>query len=272
MKGFKLRILILSILLLTISSGLLFYKNLFLIESPRTGSKVDFEELRYTDIQINATVTLLRKNLSADLTSLDVETDRLKELLNIVSDVNKTTPELTKSMVKIQSYFDRKTGDVTQFKNSLKILRKAVTELNPIYNELNKNNIKFAVDKKDFYRECVVDALFFVTTADKLSESQLEEDKKILSQILGFAKTPSPLIQKFSNNLEIITKETKQIDHLIEHLNSDQSINSELNLVGKFYKESQESKTRDGEIFLSMIFIAILLYLGSMVIILRKLN
>ena len=259
-------------MLLTFSSGLLFYKNLFIIESPRTGNKVDFEELRYTDIQINATITLLRKNLSADLTSLDVETDRLKELLNIVSDVNKTTPELTKSMVKIQNYFDRKSKDVLLFKNSLKLLREAVSKLNPLYYELNKNNIKFSVDKKDFYRECVVDALFFVTMSDKLSENQLEEDKKILSQILGFAKSPIPLIQKFNNNIETITKETKQIDQLIDHLTTDQSINAELNLVGKFYKESLESKTRDGDIFLSIIFIAIVLYLLSLVIILRKMN
>ena len=96
MKGSRLIILILSILLLTISSGLLFYKNLFLLESVSSGGKVDFEELRYTDLQINATAAMLRLNLNADSTPLEAEVVRLKELMNIVTDVNKSTPELSK--------------------------------------------------------------------------------------------------------------------------------------------------------------------------------
>src|SRR3954469_21654378 len=103
MKGTRLIIFVSSILLLTISSGLLFYKNLFLMEGPGLTGKVDFEELRVTDLQINATASMMRRNLSMDSQTLDAELDRIKELLNIVTDVNKSTEELANSVKKIQS-------------------------------------------------------------------------------------------------------------------------------------------------------------------------
>lgn len=272
MKGTRLIVLILSILLLTISSGLLFYKNLFLLESISSGGKVDFEELRYTDLQINATAAMLRKNLSADSTMLENEVTRLKELMNIVTDVNKSTPELSNSITKIRLYFDKKIIDLNNFQTGLKELKKAVDSLNPAYNELSRNKIKFSVDNRDFYRECVVDALFYVSLSNNDNEIRLSEDKKILSQILGFAKAPNPNVQKFSAYIDIVLKRTKEIDRLTENFNKDISINNELMIVGKYYKESQDSKAHDGEIFLSMIFGAIVLYLISVVVILRKLT
>lgn len=272
MKGNRLILLISSILLLTISSGLLFYKNLFLLESPSAGGKVDFEELRYTDLQINSTVLMMRKNLSTDQSVLEAEITRIKELLNIVTDVNKSTTELSTSLNKLQSYFDKKMSDIALFQKAIKELKTAVDSLNPGYNELNKNNLKFTVDKKDFYRECVLDALFYVATSSKENEARLQEDKKILGQILGFANAPNPLIQKFSTNIDTILKRSKDIDRIIEGIKSDSSISNEMQIVGKYYKESQDSKAHDGEIFLTMVFGAIVLYLICLVFILRKLT
>ena len=140
MKGNKLILLISSILLLTISSGLLFYKNIFLLESPGAGGKVDFEELRYADLQVNSTVLMMRKSLSSDQSALETEINRIKELLNIVTDVNKTTSELGNSLNKLHAYFDKKMSELTVFQKDLKELKTAVDSLNPGYNELNKNN------------------------------------------------------------------------------------------------------------------------------------
>ncbi|MDO9183225.1 MAG: hypothetical protein Q7U04_12500 [Bacteriovorax sp.] len=272
MKGFRLIILLLSILLLTISSGLLFYKNLFLLDSIGQGGKIDFEDLHSADLHANATASMLRLNLNSDVTPLDTEITRIKELLNIVTDVNKSTPELSASIVKIQSYFDKKIADITIFQSSLRELKKAIDTLAPSYNELMKNKIKFSVDNKDFYRECMLDSLYYVSSASRENELRLLEDKKILSQILSFANSPNPIILKFSNNIETILKKTKDIDDQISLFNKDNSINSELATVGAFYRESQNSKTHEGEVFLSMIFGAIVLYLITVVVILRKLT
>ncbi len=273
MKGNKLILLVASILLLTISSGLLFYKNLFLLEGPiGAGGKVDFEELRYTDLETNSTVLMMRKNLSADSTAIDKEINRIKELMNIVTDVNKSTTELSTSLKKLQEYFDKKIKGLHTFQESLKDLKLAVDSLNPGYNELIKNNIKFSVDKKDFYRECVVDGLFYVASSSKEGELRLQEDKKILGQILGFATTPNPIVLKFSNNIDTILKRTKDIDKIIENLKGDSSIKHEMNVVARYYKEAQDSKAHEGEIFLTMVFGAIVLYLICIIFIVKKLS
>lgn len=272
MKGTRLIVLILSILLLTISSGLLFYKNLFLLESPGFGGKIDFEELRYTDLQINATTAQLRKNLSADSGELELEIIRIKELMNIVTDVNKSTVELNDSILKIQAYFDAKLKDLNTFQLALADLKNSVNSINAAYNDLNKNNIKFTVDKRDFYRECVVNALFFVSLSNKDTEARVIEDQKILAQILSFATSPNPLVQKFSNHIDVIHQRTKELEKLSESFVNDSSINKEMSIVSKYYKEAQLSKTRDGEVFLTMVFGAIVLYLIALVVILRKLT
>lgn len=272
MKGTRLILLISSILLLTISSGLLFYKNLFLLDSPGPGGKVDFEELRYTDLQLNTTVMSMRKNLSADQSILEDEITRIKELLNIISDVNRNTLELTNSLNKIHDYFDKKLKDTLAFEVALKDLRIAVDALNPGYNELKKNNLKFEVDKRDFYRECVVDALFYVTSTNRDNEARLQEDRKILGQILGFANAPNPVVQKYAMTIDTILKRGKEIDRLTEGFNKDNSIAAEMTIVGKYYKEYQDSKAHEGEIFLSMVFGAIVLYLICLIFILKKLT
>lgn len=272
MKGTRLILLILSILLLTISSGLLFYKNLFLLDSPTSGGKIDFEELRYTDLQINATTAMLRKNLSSDLSVLDDEIVRIKELMNIVTDVNKNTVELSESIKKIQTYFDQKMKGLSDFKVALADLKHSVSSLNQSYNELNKNNIKFTVDKKDFYRECVVDALYYVSLTNKDNENRLSEDQKILGQILSFATTPNPLVQKFNRHIEVIHRRTNEIENLTDSFNNEHSIKKEMNIVGQYYREAQTKRARDGEVFLTMVFVAIVLYLISVVVILKKLT
>lgn len=272
MKGTRLIVLILSILLLTISSGLLFYKNLFLMESPTVGGKIDFEELRYTDLQINSTVAGLRKNLSTDTSMLKKEITRVKELMDIVSDVNKNTSELNQSIVTIQKYFDQKITKLNQFQEALADLKYAVGSLNYAYSELAKNNIKFVVDKRDFYRECIIDALFYVTLPSKDNEARLMEDKKILGQVISFANAPNPYIQKFNDHIDTIYQRTTEIDRLSENFNNDNAIASEMSTVGKYFQEMQVARSRDGEIFLTMVFGAIVLYLISVVVILKKLT
>lgn len=272
MKGKKLIIFVSSILLLTVSSGLLFYKNLFLMESPGLTGKIDFEELRVTDLQINATAAMMRRNLINDPQTLQAEVNRIKELLNIITDVNRNTLELNNSVKKIQAYFNHKIADAEKFQTALKELSEAALKLNPLYNELIKNKIVFTLDKRDFYRECVVDALFYLSAPHRDNELRLNEDRKILGQILGFAKTPTPLVQKYANNIEIIAKRTKEIETILDNFGRDNSVTNEMAIVGKYFRESQDSRARDGQIFLSMVFGAIALYLVCIIFVMRRLT
>lgn len=270
MKGNKLIFLVSSLLLLTLSSGLLFYKSLFMIDTPHSAGKIDFEELRFTDQQVNATVLMMRKNLNPDSSALESELARIKELLNIVTDVNKSSTEVQESVKKIRDFFNKKILDTTHFEEAIKDLKYAVDALRPLLIELNKNNLKFSVDKKDFYQECVLSALFYVTIPSKEHELPLVENRKILGQILSYANTPHPIIQKFTNNIDIILKRTKEIEKFTDTFIIESPISNEMNIIGKNFLEAQESKTHDGQIFLTLVFAAIVLYLLCLVFLVKK--
>lgn len=242
------------------------------MEGPGLSGKVDFEELRITDLQINATAAMMRRNLSVDPETLNAETDRIKELLNIITDINRNNEDLVNSVKKIQGYFQKKVAETDKFQVALKELKTAVDQLNPSYNELMKNKITFTVDKRDFYRECIVDSLYYISAPHRDNESRLNEDRKILSQIISFSKTPNPLILKFSNNIDVIAKRTKEIEKILDGFNRDHSVALEMDVVGKHFRESQNAKARDGQIFLTMVFGAIVLYLISIIVVLRRLT
>jgi hypothetical protein len=272
MKGSRLIILTLVVALITICSGLFYYKNLFQIESSSNDGKVNFEDLRLTDLQINSSALMLRLNLSSDTFELDSEILRLKELINILADLTKKNKELNSSLIKIRVYFDQKILNLNKFKMDLIELKKAYASLNPTYNELIKNKIKFSVDGRDFYRECLIDALLYLSSPIKENEVRLLEDKKILSQILGFSNSPNQYVQKLSDSVDIILKRNKEINRLLEDFNNSNFINNDLAIVGKYYKESLESKASDGNIFLFIIIGAIVLYLILISFVMKKLT
>lgn len=272
MKGTRLIIMVLSVLLLTLSSGLLFYKNIFTLGSTTASSKIDFEELRIVDLQINATAASMRKNLSLDNTRLEEETNHLKELMYIVSDVNADSKEIAASMNKVEAYFKNKIDSLSKYQHSLLELKNSVSAINGTYNELNRNNLKFVVDKKDFYRECVVDTLLYVTMPARLYEDKLRENEKILDQIVNFSSAPNPIITKFKKQIETIHKTTNELEVQSAHFSHDSSIGKELQIVSKYFKDAKEEHERDGQIFLTMVFVAIVLYLSAVFYILKKLT
>jgi hypothetical protein len=270
MKGMRFIIFLLSILLLTISSGLLFYKNLFLLDSSNTSRKIDFEELHTIDQKINTSAAILRKNLASDVSLLNAEMTRLKELLAIITDLNISDPILNQSIQKIKSYFESKNNELIIFKTALVELTEAVRSLNADYNDLNKFNIKFTVDKKDFYRECIVDALYYLSLTTKENENRLLEDIKILGQILNYATTPNPQILKFSKHIEVIHQQTGLLDAQIERFNNESTIDDELIKVSKYYRKVHDEKLKEGEVTLQLLYGAIVLYLMAIIFVLRK--
>ncbi len=272
MRAYRNIILISSVLLLTFSSGLLFYKNLFSFESPKVSSDIDFEDIRFIDLQVNATSVYLRNNLSNNPLQINAEINRIRELQNIASDINKESSELSQSFKRINNYFNLKIKNLEAFQASLKLLKDSLDKLIPSYNELSKNNIKFSVDKKDFYQETLIHTLFYSTNPSKENEERVQEDKKILSQIINFSSKPNPLIINFSRNIETIHIKTKNINLLIENFNNDNSIKNDLSIIGKYYRNQKDARAHDGEIFLTIVFCSLVFYLMCVVMIIRRLT
>lgn len=272
MKGIRLKILLLTALMLTICCGLMFYRSLFSLDLPKTVQKLDFEELRSLDLRINTSLFYLRKNINADTGELESETLRIKELLAIINDMNITSPEMSESVKKIKIYFENKQQKVFQFQKALKELRPAVNQLVPSYNDLAKNNIKFSPDKndkRDFYRECLLDVYMFISFSHKENQTRVEEDLKILSQIINFAEAPNPIIVKYSANIEAIHRNILYIDKLMVDF-KEHNINQEMNIIAKSYQEDSITREKDNENFLRLLFASFFFYLIAMIIIIRK--
>ncbi len=265
----RLKIFILSTMLITLISGVLFYKNLTQISVGKNLLKLDIDELRSIDLTVNNTAFYLRKNLNSDLSELNSEKVRIKELLDLVYDINRSDPELKVSISKIKSHFENKLKIMDAFEIAVRELRSNVNSLVPSYNELDKKKIKFELDKKDFYRECVLDAYMFIAFSHKENEMRLTEDQKVLGQIISYAEVPNPDIQKFAEHLEIIRKRVKEIDYYLVEF-KQKSIASEVKVIAKYYQDSIKEQNEQNENLLTFMFAAIGVYLLFIIFILRK--
>lgn len=265
----RIKIFILSTLLITLISGVLFYKNLTQISVGKNFIKLDIDELRVIDQQISSTAFYLRLNLNADLTDLQSQKIRLKELQELINDINKSSPELKASVAKIRTHFQNKLHTLESFERSIIELKASVNSLLPSYAEMQKKNIKFVLEKRDFYRECLLDAYMYIALPHKDNEMRVDEDLKILSQIINFASTPSPEIQQFFGHMEIIRKRVSEIGHNLSGLKED-SIRNEVKIINKYYQESLEEQNQQNENLLTFIFIAIGVYLIFMIFLLKR--
>jgi hypothetical protein len=272
MKGNKTILIVFSILLLTLSSGLLFYKNLFDINAFAPSQSVDFDELKTIDLKINLTTLSLRKNLITDWKNLEIENLKVKELLNLMVDMNRNSEELLKSVKTIQLYFENKSKLLNAFKISLSELKSSAEALQPLYNELQKKNIKFSLDKRDFYKDVVFDSLLYLNFTNSVNEAKLIEDKKILSQIISYANSPNPYLVNLAKHTDVILKQNKELNKIFEAMTSDNSIDNEISIVSKYQIETKETNSKNGELFLTILFGAIFIYLTAIItVLLRKL-
>jgi hypothetical protein len=273
MPQFRFKLFILSALLLTLSSGLLFYKGLFLSENSLSKDKNTFPELRYLDVKINELMATERRHLeendeeiSQDLISAK---SKIHDLIFIILDIHRNDLDIKKTIGKIESYFNERTEVINTFQEKIKRLRHLTNALNPIYRDIQKNNIKFTLDKRDFYRECITDAFFYLTAPSKANETQLYEDKKILAQVIAISGKPEPILQNLLKNIDQIITLSKEIDEILIK-SKQKSIDEEMAFIDKYFKNSNISQNEQGQSFLVLVFIAIIFYIISLVVILRK--
>ena len=256
-------------MLITLISGVLFYKNLTQISVGKNMLKLDLDELRMINLQMNNTAFYIRKNINSDLSDLKNESARARELGSLINDINKSAPELKASVEKIRAHFKKKVEQMEKFELAIRDLRSSVNSLIPTYNELDKNNIKFVLDKKDFYRECVLDAYMYLSFSHKENEHRIMEDQKILGQIINYAQEPNPELQKFSKHMDVIYSRVKEIDYYLLDLKED-TIAADVKIIAKYYQDSKEEQAEQNENLLTFMFAAIGIYLSFVIFIIRK--
>jgi DNA repair ATPase RecN len=265
----RLKIFILSTLLITLISGVLFYKNLNQISVGKNLLRLDIDELRSINLQINNTAYYLRQNLNTDMTEFENQMVRVGELVALVNDINKSSPELKSSVEKIRTHFQKKIEVMKKYETAVKELRASANSLMPTYNEMEKLNIKFVLDKRDFYRECVLDAFMFISFSHKDNESRITEDQKILGQIISYAQSPNPVLQKFASQMDVIHHRILEIDAYLLGMRED-TISPEVKIIAKYYQDSMIEQNEQNENLLTFMFVSMGFYLVFMIYILRK--
>lgn len=272
MKGIRLKIMLLTALMLTICCGLLFYRSLHSLDTPRTAAQLDFDELRSLDLQINAEAFYLRKNINADPSDLLDSTSRIKEMLSLLKDMHVQSPEVNNTISKVKAHFETKEKQSKDYLNALKVLRTNVNQFLSLYGEISRNNLKFTLDKndkRDFFRECLLDVYIYLSFSSRENEGRLLEDMKILSQVVNFAATPNPLLVNYHRTIENIHQSVKQTDKFIHNF-KEQDIRAEMKLISRAYYEEGLAREKDNETFLKLVFASFVVYLIAMAIILKK--
>lgn len=231
--------------------------------------KLDIDELRTIDLQISNTTFFLRQNLNADLSELQAQKVRIKELQELVTDINKGTPELKTSVDKIRAHFQKTQQSLSSFEEALIEVRTNVNLMIPTYSEMEKKDIKFVLDKRDFYRECLLDTYMFIAFSHKENQNRVSEDIKVLSQIVNFATAPNLEVQKFAKQMEIISIKVKQLDYILLDL-KEGTIQNEVKIIAKYYQDSMQEQSKQSENLLTFVIVAVGIYLVFMIFLLRK--
>lgn len=266
----RLKLFILSGLLISMCSGLLFYRELFLDEiKVEQTSKNSLEEIRVLDREINMALFETRANFNLDSEEILDNKNKVNDLLNIIFEGRKDNKAIGKSLLTIKNYFEDKNKTIDNYLLALREVQTNVKKLNLLYNDLQKNNIKFTLDNRDFYRECISDAYLYLIYPSKDVEWRFEENLKVLGQIQSFSKKPIPAIDNFVNSILTIKKKSKEMDsHLIKIKESN--VISEINTVIKHDVNIRELGQSRGQKFLMLIFASVTLYIIAVLFVLFK--
>ncbi len=268
----RLKIFILTTMLITIISGVLFYKNLTQLSIGQSIGKLDFDELRSIDHEITKEALYLRKNFYSNNEDLHGVMKKINEFKVILSGINKTGPSLAEAISKLDDHFKKRLNQLNLFDDNIKKLDGSIAKLHTSLLAIEKNKIKFTLDKnekKDFYRDALLDAYLYISISTRENEMRLFEDVKILSQIISYSNTPILEVKAFYENLEIILKQVKSAEVILNDFKED-SIEEEMKIIAKYYDESTKTQNEQNENILTFVFAALGIYIAFLIFILRK--
>lgn len=259
-------------MLITLISGVLFYKNLSQLSPNQSIEKLDFDELRSINHEISKEALSLRKNFYKNTDELKAVLKKTNEFMIILSNIDKNTPVLLESLDKLELHFKKRITQLEQFEKSVVLLNDSVNKLLTSVTAIEKKKIKYILDKndkKDFYRESLLDAYLYLSVSTRENEMRLSEDIKILNQILSFSNVPLTEVKVFTDNLEILSTQVKFLETILNDFKED-SISEEMRVIARYYDESLRAQNQQNENLLTFVFAALGIYVLFLIFILRK--
>lgn len=183
----KAKILIPSLIFLIITTGLSLYHLFYLNGFKSTQYSLDLSDFRSADLELNEEIFRIRATMGANPDELDRAFEKFKNQKNIVLAFLKEANIDPTIKSKFEIYFEKKQNSKNEIAFAINSLNKNLNELNPLVNKLPKQNIKFVIDGRDFYKELVINAHRYALSPSAENTERFIEDKKILQQIKAYS-------------------------------------------------------------------------------------
>ena len=152
---------------------------------------------------------------------------------------------------------------------SIKEIHTELLGLFPSVDILTFNKITFTLDKKDFYKELVINSLSFALSPQKDQLNRYLEDRKILQQILTFSNVQNEFILNVKNIHDGIYEKTISLENQFKQIRTE-NLEKEINLLNNEILNNIESEKALQQRFLFVSVIAVGLYIAAVMYFLRK--
>lgn len=265
----RLKLTLLSTLLFTLVTALYFYHVVLLEGFSYQKSSLDLTEFKSLDHSLNEELFRARANLGSDKNNLNKTWTIFVTQKDIILDHLKSLNTKPSVITTFETYFQKKKNMKENIENSIEELHREIFELNPAVDKLATNKITFTLEKKDFYKELVVNSLLFTLTPEKEQLNRYLEDRKILQQILTFTNTPNELVINVKNIHDNIYEKTMNLENTFKQVRTE-NLENEINLLNNEILSNIESEKQLQQRFILVSVIAVALYIGFVFYFLRK--
>jgi len=238
-------------IIMILAGALLFFNKMMVKEFSSTSStlQINIEEIYTTDLMINADLFELKSNYTTNTTELKKRRERLNEIVSLLKGIENTDDEITNAVSFLKRYVEEKMTNIDIFLNLHHRNKSIFNELQLAQQNLNKNNIKYSLDGRDFYRESLFNIHMYLHYPTKDNEWRVNEDLKILHQIYTYSKTPINHIEVFMNLYEELRDNNIKMNKILSK-NKDEKVSTYISLIQKLTRDHSDEKNRLARYFL----------------------
>ncbi len=265
----KLKLSIATIMLYLILTGLYLYHSILLNSVNFAQSSLDLNEFKSVDLSLNAEFYKLKNDIFADQKTLNIEWENFTTKKDIIVSILKQSPETISILKNFETYTASKKTIRESILKSIKILQLNLLDLNTQVDNLAKLNIKFTVDRKDFYKELVINTYLFALSPNPNNTLRTFEDRKILHQILTYSTITNPNILRLKEIHDVIIESTQNIEVNLKLIENN-SFEKEISQMSAEFQKAQKIQDDLKDKFLLVTIITFTLYLVVLFFILRK--
>lgn len=265
----RMKMTLLSTLLFTLVTAMYFYHVVLLEGFSYQKSSLDLSEFKSLDHSLNEELFRARANLGSESDVLNNTWNVFVTQKDIILAHLKSLNTQQSVVLTFENYFLKKKNMKEGIEKSITELHTELLGLNPAVDKLTVNKITFTLDKKDFYKELVINSLSFALSPQKDQLNRYLEDRKILQQVLTFSNVQNEFILNVKNIHDGIYEKTISLENQFKQIRTE-NLEKEINLLNNEILNNIESEKALQQRFLFVSVIAVGLYIAAVMYFLRK--